>query len=165
MSDPIRDSLQSAKHAAIMEHQQIHNELEMLYGRINALLERASYLQSLASDLDAKLEFHQPSVEQSNLLSFEEHPRTQNALGSPQSDSLSVREMLVHILRGSPRGLDVRTLLNLLKSVFGADVPRTTVSPQLSRMKQEGLLTLEGDVWKLSNGYRNHLNRLAHLGA
>jgi len=172
MSDPILNSFNDAKIAAMTALQGIQNQIDYLFDAMSKLQNNQSYYQSLIADIDFKMAAHRASMEQlqlteNNALSLPyEDPSSvgsYNALSQAPSNyaEWSVKDMILHILRGTPMGHDVRMILNLMNSVFGVEVPRTTVSPQLSRMKQDGVLELHGDVWRMTDRYRNHV---AHHG-
>jgi len=50
------------------------------------------------------------------------------------------------------------TALEILAAInlkFGTDYPRTSLSPQLSRLKADGRIEREGIVWRLTNKFVN----------
>lgn len=60
-----------------------------------------------------------------------------------------MKEMIFSALNVVPEGLDVNDLIDFIQAAFDVEVARTSLSPQLSRMKAEGVLELAGDVWRL----------------
>ena len=172
MSDQVLNSFHEAKIAAMTALQKTQNQMEYLFEAMSKVQNNLSYYQSLVADIDFKIAAHQTSVEQLNLAEDNDlnllylEPSvaaTSNAFNNTQSgfSEWSAKDMILHILRGAPEGYDVHTILNLMSSVFGVQVPRTTVSPQLSRMKHDRVVQLRGDTWSLTNQYRN---LLAHQG-
>ena len=61
----------------------------------------------------------------------------------------TMRDMVISILSVMRDGLDVNEMIEYMRVKFGAIVPRTSLSPQLSRMKAEDELILDGDKWRL----------------
>jgi hypothetical protein len=51
------------------------------------------------------------------------------------------------VLSGQPSGLNSSGILDAIKKRFGRDIERTSLSPQLSRLKEDGELILSGEVW------------------
>ena len=48
-----------------------------------------------------------------------------------------------------PQGATARELLQYINSNWGRQVKRASLSPQLSRLRQEGVITVENSIWKL----------------
>lgn len=67
----------------------------------------------------------------------------------------TIKEMIVTVLSIFPDGLDVGEILDHVRVVFGTEVPRTSLSPQLSRMKTEEEVDLLGDKWRLRRTTEN----------
>lgn len=69
----------------------------------------------------------------------------------PYSDNRStIKQMVAEVLQGRPNGADAADIVTLIKQEFGEDVARSSLSPQLSRLKEEGKVILEGRIWRLS---------------
>jgi hypothetical protein len=61
---------------------------------------------------------------------------------------LTIKEAVMRILTPlAPRGLSALSILERLRTDFGMDYQRESLSPQLSRLKAEGRLRLEGGIW------------------
>lgn len=59
---------------------------------------------------------------------------------------LVVRALMEHF----PKGATANQLLDLFANVWGrGDIARTSLSPQLSRLREEGLIFRNGHVWHL----------------
>jgi hypothetical protein len=57
--------------------------------------------------------------------------------------------MALFVLRmHSPLGLDANQIRTAMERVFGLKVERSSLSPQLSRLKRDGILVLEGKMWR-----------------
>jgi hypothetical protein len=59
----------------------------------------------------------------------------------------TIKEMAREVLAGQPNGLNSSGILDAIKKMFDRDLERTSLSPQLSRLKDEGELVLHGEVW------------------
>jgi hypothetical protein len=60
---------------------------------------------------------------------------------------LAVRALEEHF----PYGATANQLLAVFKSAYGRDIPRPSLSPQLSRLwRKDGVIKLEGKLWKLA---------------
>lgn len=62
----------------------------------------------------------------------------------------SIKEWVCDILNDDPLGLTSHQILETLRESGLPNLERTSLSPQLSRLKDEGKIFLEGGVWKLS---------------
>ena len=65
----------------------------------------------------------------------------------PSGITATIKDMAREVLSGQPGGLNSSGILDAIKKRFGRDIERTSLSPQLSRLKDEGELILSGDVW------------------
>lgn len=163
MSTQILNSLLSTKNAAIEEMNTVQDEISNLYTRLATLHDRLSYYQGFVVDLEKRISLHakEHAKNQPARINTNSQPSNVGIVidhNSPKpraGGTMSVKDMLIHILRGAPNGYDVRTILDVMRSLFGVNIPRTTVSPQLSRMKHEGLVQLRGEHWMLDPHYRN----------
>lgn len=79
----------------------------------------------------------------------------QNASSSVSTSGPTIKEMARELLSNAPKGLTSAGVLEGIKKSFGRDIERTSLSPQLSRLKDDGELVLEGEVW---------LSRVHHEG-
>lgn len=64
-----------------------------------------------------------------------------------QGGTLTIKEMAKEVLSRQPNGLNSAGILDGIKKMFGRDIERTSLSPQLSRLKEDGELALDGEVW------------------
>lgn len=63
---------------------------------------------------------------------------------------LTIKQMIVDVLRDQPDGADAFKILDLIHAKHGQAIPRSSISPQLSRLKKfDGVLDLRGDKWRL----------------
>jgi hypothetical protein len=61
----------------------------------------------------------------------------------------TIKDYAVQVLRDHPRGLVALDVLAAINRRFGTNYPRTSLSPQLSRLGQAGVLGRRGLVWYL----------------
>jgi hypothetical protein len=74
-------------------------------------------------------------------------------LGRPIRRSIpekTIKEAVIDVLTDAGRGLMAIDILAAINKRFEMDYPRTSLSPQLSRLKSEGKLEREGMVWSLA---------------
>lgn len=62
---------------------------------------------------------------------------------------MTLKEAVVEILTDNPNGLGAMEILRELNSRHKTDFARESLSPQISRLKQEGHLELTGRFWHL----------------
>lgn len=72
---------------------------------------------------------------------------------SPQNDvqfsePTTLKGMSLYVLRKTPSGLTANQILERIRLEFGAEVARSSLSPQLSRLRNEGILVREGKNWR-----------------
>lgn len=75
-------------------------------------------------------------------------PPTESAGDKPK---MTIKEGVIEVLkRVYPEGLTALSILERLRVDVGLDYPRTSLSPQLSRLKNEKKVMLKGNVWYLN---------------
>jgi hypothetical protein len=67
-----------------------------------------------------------------------------------QSASLTIKRAVMEVLEDHPDGLLALDILGKINERHGSGLVRTSLSPQLSRLKQEGKLKQEGTLWLLA---------------
>lgn len=72
-------------------------------------------------------------------------------VATPTSSKMTIKEMILEVLGVLPAGADANKIIRVIRDRFGKDIPRTSLSPQLSRLRQEGHLDLDGSIWRISN--------------
>jgi len=66
------------------------------------------------------------------------------------SGKRSIRDMTLHVLKEAARPMQVSEIRDAIERQFGQAVPRTSISPTLSKMAQAGALLHDDDVgWSL----------------
>lgn len=66
------------------------------------------------------------------------------------SSEKTIKEYVLSILHVEGRGMTALEILAGIKNRYGLDYPRTSLSPQLSRLKADGKITRDGVVWSLT---------------
>lgn len=61
----------------------------------------------------------------------------------------TLKERIMYLLEKRPGGLVSQEILKELRAMGDPSLQRTTVSPQLSRLRQEGLVVNQNGVWRL----------------
>ncbi|HZG09750.1 MAG TPA: hypothetical protein VEZ70_12290 [Allosphingosinicella sp.] len=64
-----------------------------------------------------------------------------------RSSTQTIKEMVRNILRGRPDGLTATEILQEIEQRHGVCIERTSLSPQLSRLRASDELTLEDGRW------------------
>lgn len=64
------------------------------------------------------------------------------------NDGLTIKEMVMDVLSGMPEGAEASEIVDLIANKHGEVIVRSSLSPQLSRLKEEGVLELDGRIWR-----------------
>jgi len=74
-----------------------------------------------------------------------------NLANKEENQSLTIKEMVLHVLRGTLYGgpATASEIINAVNSEFDKEFPRTSVSPQLSRLRKSGELVDFDGKWAL----------------
>lgn len=59
----------------------------------------------------------------------------------------TIKKAVLDVLENYPSGLSALQILAEINERYGTDYPRTSLSPQLSRLKQEEKLSKNGTLW------------------
>lgn len=70
--------------------------------------------------------------------------------GGLQSGSRTIKDMVRTILKSDSTGLTATDILAKIKENFDRDLGRTSLSPQLSRMKEDGEVIVNDNSWFLA---------------
>ncbi|WP_093151572.1 hypothetical protein [Thalassobaculum litoreum] len=73
-------------------------------------------------------------------------PRTGDA---PQPAKGTIKDMILQVLEDQGNGAESAEIIDMIKARFDVEVPRTSMSPQLSRLKANGLVGVVGKRWIL----------------
>jgi hypothetical protein len=67
--------------------------------------------------------------------------------------NMTIKAMVFELLKGLPEGASAEELIERIAEDYKTEVPRTSISPQLSRMKDDGVLRrTENGIWLLIPG-------------
>lgn len=68
-----------------------------------------------------------------------------------QFEHMTLKELAVSALKSKhfPLGATTAELCEFLRNAYGRDVPPSSLSPQLSRLKANGVVRQEGDRWQI----------------
>lgn len=67
----------------------------------------------------------------------------------PVAAEKTIKQAVLEILGDVRRGMTALEILPAVNAKLGVDYPRTSLSPQLSRLKNDGLIERKGIVWSL----------------
>lgn len=168
MSESIWEFLVNARKEAERKLYDLDKRIETLRRELSEAEEQRLMFNYIISDLRQKLHTVQSAKAQSRPVGNAFSPAllaptheigaglfgfARNAFThSPHGDDRrrpTMKEMIFSALNVVPEGLDVNDLIDFIQAAFDVEVARTSLSPQLSRMKAEGVLELAGDVWRL----------------
>jgi hypothetical protein len=62
----------------------------------------------------------------------------------------TIKRAVLKTLEDAPGGMDALTILAAINHRLGSHFERTSLSPQLSRLKEDGFISLHGKLWKLA---------------
>lgn len=62
----------------------------------------------------------------------------------------TIKEAVLSVLAGAGHGMTALEILDAINKNLSTNYPRTSLSPQLSRLKAEGKLARDGVVWNLA---------------
>lgn len=88
--------------------------------------------------LDGELEFGEPEQEQ------ETGPSRQRIPG------VTMKEAALTVLQGAGRAMTALEILAGINEKYAVDFERSSLSPQLSRLKDDGLIESDGTAWSLT---------------
>ncbi|MGB9427086.1 MAG: hypothetical protein WCB09_11830 [Methylocella sp.] len=61
-----------------------------------------------------------------------------------------IKRAILKTLEDAPEGMDALTILFTINYRLGSNFARTSLSPQLSRLKEDGFVILTRKIWKLA---------------
>jgi hypothetical protein len=61
-----------------------------------------------------------------------------------------IKRAILKTLEDEPEGMDALTILFTINYRLGSNFARTSLSPQLSRLKEDGFVVLTRKIWKLA---------------
>jgi len=114
--------------------------MEALHARLSDLNENLSRLDKAEAAINGQ-----------SLTTFKniKHGRVKGE--TPTKPHLTIKEMVLIILKDYPDGLIALDILSKINSHFNQTFIRTSLSPQLSRLKRSGDIYKIGKFWLLKN--------------
>lgn len=76
------------------------------------------------------------------------------------SSAPTIKDMAKAVLAKAEKGLTANEILDAIKAEFQRAIERTSLSPQLSRLKDTGDVVLHGDRWWTPDAYRKFQDEL-----
>lgn len=61
----------------------------------------------------------------------------------------TIKDWILRALRREPEGLETEDVIVAVQAIGGPEVPRNSMTPQLSRLKAAGLVSLDGRLWRI----------------
>jgi hypothetical protein len=78
-----------------------------------------------------------------------QEPEIQLLAEHRKTPTITIKEAVIAVLRENRNGLSALDILAKVNGQFDLGIVRTSLSPQLSRLKQEHKITNDGSVWRL----------------
>jgi hypothetical protein len=63
---------------------------------------------------------------------------------------ITIKDMIVSVLTPKPQGAEAQEIIESIKAQYGKEIARPSLSPQLSRLKEDGTLILDNKIWQLA---------------
>jgi len=67
-----------------------------------------------------------------------------------RTSEATIKDAVLEVLRESRQPMTALEILPFVNAKLGLDYPRTSLSPQLSRLKNDGLINRDGSLWSLA---------------
>jgi hypothetical protein len=61
-----------------------------------------------------------------------------------------IKGMVLGALQEAKTGLTAQQIIAAIQTTFGYDLPRTSLSPQLTRLKRDGKVTVRDSIWTIT---------------
>lgn len=109
------------------------------------------YLAGRRSEIEAQIkalkgELSDIRIAEAALLGESKTPGA-GASGSSAVKEGSIKDWVLKVLDRSWEGYETDEILKAISTIGGPDIPRTSITPQLSRLKQAGLIVLDDRKW------------------
>lgn len=121
------------------------------------------YLSSRRAEIEAQIKALRAELAEIRIaeaaLSGEASSKT--VVATPKGSAVvregSIKDWVLKALTQAPLGLQTDAVIMGIREVGGPDVARSSITPQLSRLKGDGLITYnEGKWWLTPSGPRSH---------
>lgn len=70
--------------------------------------------------------------------------------GNRTGDS-TIKDMIIAVLAEPGTCAEARQIMDMIREKYGKEVQRTSISPQLSRLRKEGRLYMKNNLWCLAD--------------
>lgn len=130
------------------ERESLQNEIAVLGARIASTQEVLNVLYDKLSRLD-KAEAALRGESLTVFQSVKPKVATVNPLEAPLKQEMTIKQMVLQILNDNPEGLVALDILDEIEIRFDKTYARTSLSPQLSRLFNDGKIHKRGKVWIL----------------
>ncbi|MCA0051639.1 winged helix-turn-helix domain-containing protein [Mesorhizobium sp. B283B1A] len=126
---------------------------EFLAVRHRALVRALAETRHRLSSIEEEIEQIERAAEAANIsLEISEVGRRSKAIAFSSQSKLpqTMKEAAVEALKDEASGMTTNDILKVVNDKLGTNYPRSSLSPQLSRLKGDGILYREGDRWILA---------------
>lgn len=63
----------------------------------------------------------------------------------------SIKDWILKVLALGPHGMETDDIIATAKTIGGPEIPRSSITPQLSRLKSAGFIEYDGHFWRLGD--------------
>jgi hypothetical protein len=123
---------------------------EFTRARFAALLQERALLLTQLRTVQKELEEIEKASKASGLQLIESQLQQGQARNKEKNRNMTMKEASVEILRKYPDGLPATKILPQLNKMLGSDYARSSLSPQLSRLKRDGIIYDINGIWTLT---------------
>jgi hypothetical protein len=147
---------QSALHEFLKtQHAELASRLARLRSQLHQVESELAELKKAAAAIGLALPEFTPQPEESDLIDQSE--TVINSRQKLQSPHITMKQAAERILECAANGLTVGEILDIMKRDYDLPYPRSSLSPQLSRLKQDGIVVQKGGKWILRKFAENDL--------
>lgn len=129
---------------------------EFMRARYKILLKEREELYLQLRALQKEQEEIERAAKASGLQLNEPETRAPQTQDKPPKNNMTIKEASVEILKKHPNGLPANEILSELNKMLASDYVRSSLSPQLSRLKRIGAIYDVNGVWTLAKETPNH---------
>lgn len=115
---------------------------------MRARAERQLELASIEEEI-AQIERAAEAANISLIVPDDEHGFTEKSVRSRIRLPKTIKDAAIEALDEKKLGMTANDILKVVNEKLGTDYPRSSLSPQLSRLKSEGIVYREDDRWVL----------------
>ncbi|WP_315924263.1 hypothetical protein [Mesorhizobium sp. SP-1A] len=123
---------------------------EFTKARYAALLQERAQLHARLRAVQKEMEEIEKASRASGLQLVESESRQRETKDKSSKDNMTMKEASVEILKKYPDGLPAMKILFELNKMLGTNYERSSLSPQLSRLKRDGTVYDIHGIWTLT---------------